>query len=572
MLKQSVLLATVLAFFACTPEKTDKIENNDNNINNSTNNGNNSTNNLNNSNNTNTNNNTIDNTNIDNTNNLNNTTVPCVQGDCEDWEVCGTDGCVLASGRCYTENNCTGDQICNASHYCEDVQALSCNFTYSTQFPAAISGVLKSGTNQHVFDYDLIEHFALDNPSIVYPEPLPSHYYEVLTQGSEPRYIVMPGYSDNMPLFDRALNWNGGQRCYEFPSGAELLTEAQAYDFYKDLVYKTLGITMSSTPNFRNVVGIRGAYPGTFTWHRNNPDFFNDTLVLMWIDSSGNKRVKEFPVNTDTGDNNYSSGSTSSLLPNRMYRYQNGTHNGNYNALTMYEYNWGWTYNTADDANANGHWDNDRNGWTGGGSSDFVRTGSGHNIHMGSVSSPLGTARVGNWSAGCQVIPGVANWTEFITNAWTGTGNQAHYYLIDARDIAKEVWGQNCTPDGSHSCPWKITSLPYSHSANTANSPNDSFNQYGCSTANESGPEYVYEVKIAQYGTISVSVTCPDGADIDVHLLVMDDRNACLTRGHTDFTFDVAPGRYLIVADSWTNSSGTALSGNYTLNVSFVAD
>ncbi|MBN2725292.1 MAG: hypothetical protein JXR95_14605 [Deltaproteobacteria bacterium] len=571
----SFFLFTSIFFLGCSPETGSN--NDDNNVT--------GTNNVS----TNNNSNTVNTTNIDNTNNVatnnttgtnntstnNTTSETCDPQDCESWEYCGVTECVLSPGRCYDSQDCTGDQLCTSQHYCETPEVLSCNFTYNTDFPAAVSGIYKNVIPEEklgIIQSDIWDFSKIPSGdgSIIYPEPLPDFYYKKLTESEEPRWIVMPGYSDNMPLFSRGSAWSG-ERCYETPVGAEMLTESEAFDLYREIVEETLGVQMTVTANFRNVVGIRGAYPGTFSWHKNNPDYFNDTIVLMWIDSTGTKHVREFPINTDTGDNNYASGSTSSLLPNRKYRYQNGVHR-EYNALTIFEYNWGWVYNTADDSNANGHWDNDRNGWISGGGADYIRTGSGHNIHMGSVSAPLGTARVGAWSAGCQVIPGMANWTEFINNAWTGSGNLVHYYLIDSRDIAREVWGLSCTPDGSHDCPWKINSLPFSHSASTGLSSHSYFDVYGCSTANESGPEYVYEVKISSYGTLSVSVDCPDGADIDIHLLVMDDPDACLTRGHTDFTFDVAPGRYLIVADSWVNSSGVEQSGSYTLNVSFTAD
>ena len=43
-------------------------------------------------------------------------------------------------------------------------------------------------------------------------------------------------------------------------------------------------------------------------------------------------------------------------------------------------------------------------------------------ITMASLDGPLGAATVDEWSAGCQVIPGMANWEQFILNAWSGEG------------------------------------------------------------------------------------------------------------------------------------------------------
>ena len=188
---------------------------------------------------------------------------------------------------------------------------------------------------------------------------------------------------------------------------------------------------------------------------------------------------------------------------------------------------------------------------------------------MGSVDAPLGTAAINNWSAGCQVIPGMANWTEFITNAWTNEGDSVNYFLVDVRDIDHRVFF-GCTPDGSHSCPYEISSFPYTHSDDTSLSPVSAFDLYNCSVADESGPEVVYFFTVDESGTLSVSVDDVEGDDIDVdvHLLDADDPDACLDRAHISFSTSIGPGRYFIVADTYV-SQGQELSGNYTLTVDF---
>ena len=59
---------------------------------------------------------------------------------------------------------------------------------------------------------------------------------------------------------------------------------------------------------------------------------------------------------------------------------------------------------------------------------------------VGSASGPLGTAAVGQWSAGCQLICGMASWTEFIRLAWTEEGNAVSYFLVDVRDIPSSAF------------------------------------------------------------------------------------------------------------------------------------
>jgi hypothetical protein len=572
---KKLLFILIIFLFSCDPQNLSKNDN------------------TNNTNNTTTNNTTTNNSNTNNAtvlNNLNNTT-SCDEG-CEDWETCSDENlCILNTGRCRNSNDCEewenciptnyceimddkcidGDDCeqwedCNEVHDCERKIPDSCNFTYESDFPNPVVGALKLGFIPD--NPENTENYVETSGAIQHDKgPLSTYkiYLKLKQKTVSVTELTMPGFNDNMPLFDRAYDWTEYPRCYETPNGPRLLFENEAYDLYKQIIETTFGTHINTSPEFRTVVGLRGAYPGTFSWNKNSPDYFNDTIVLMWVENSI-KRVKEFPVNTDTGDNYYTE--TSSLLPNRLYRYVNGTHRG-YNALAMYEWNYNWTYKTADDANANGHWDNDRNGWLNSGSTlDYIRIGSAHNIHTGERNAPLGSATVAGVSAGCQVIPGQENWAEFITHAWTGSGSIVNYYLIDVRDIDKAVWGNSpCAPNGTHECPYNINSLPYTHSGNTSTVSTSKFDKYNCSTADESGNEVVYLLKVDTHSTLSVSVDCDASVDIDIHLLAMDDNNACMERAHMDFTYNVAPGRYLIVADTFV-SGGIPLEGGYTLSVS----
>ena len=432
----------------------------------------------------------------------------------------------------------------------------SCEFTYAAEF-----GTTTSGLGEHQATGSSIP-WVLDGPVIpvAHPEPLPDStwIYSLFFSTSG---LTMPGYMDNMPTFERALEWGGETRCFETPNGARLLDEDEAWGLYMDIAELTTGVIPDTRDGIRTVVGIRGAFPGAFQWHGNAPNQFNDTLVLLWQEN-GVRSVREFPVNTDTGAVYFGYHSASSLRPNRRYTYTNGWHRS-YNAPQMYE----WGYRVADDSNGNGHWDRDRNGWRDGGAIDHERPGSAHNIHMASVDGPLGKARVENWSAGCQVIPGIDNWTEFVTQYWTDDKDITDYFLIDARDIDHRVW-TDCTPNGSHECPYEIESFPFTSSANTRTKGFTQFDQYNCSSADESGPEIVYFFTVDREGTLSVEVDSQGGSDIDIHLMDGDDPNACLERDHTDFNYNLSPGRYYIIADSWVDGS-EELSGAYTLRATF---
>ena len=412
---------------------------------------------------------------------------------------------------------------------------------------------------------------------IAHMEPLPSYYWRMapdLSQLPTPRAavsirsgiddLVMPGYGDDMPVFTRAAPWTGERRCYVLPTGARLLTEAEAHRLWVSLVEATLWLAVDEAPGQRTVVGLRGAYPGTFEWHQNAPNRFNDTLVLLWREADGTPHVREFPVNTDTGSYNFGYHSSSSLTPNRQYRYVNGWHRS-YNALRMDLPG----YPVRDDANKNGHWDSDRNGWLSGGSDDHDRNGSAHNIHMASVDGRLGEIPINRWSAGCQVIPGMENWIEFIGNAWTQTGDAVEYFLVDARDIAPSLWSPCAASNGTHDCPLEIRAFPYVHRGDTSQSIEHYAATYNCSEADEGGAEEVFVVNIRRSGTLSIAVETDDDDNIDpdIHLLMGDDRDACLARGHREVSRTVGPGRYVIVVDTWVDSAGRALAGPYRLHV-----
>jgi hypothetical protein len=443
------------------------------------------------------------------------------------------------------------------------------------------------------FDYDRTFHYArmaerpapspapweeqlpdLEFPrpqAIVHAEPEPPGLTRVRIADPDERgsggvpYIVLPTYTDNMPLFDRGKAWDTAQRCYETPRGVKMLSEAEAYALYRSIAELTTGVPMVETAGRRNVIGLRGAYPGRLTFHGNRPDRFNDTLVLLWIDTAGLRHVREFPVNTDTGAHDFGTDASSSLRPNRRYRYKNGWHRG-YNALQVDESGYG----VRDDTNHNGHWDSDRNGWLAPTDArDHDRTGAGHNIHMGSVDAPLGEAAVDRWSAGCQVIPGQANWQEFITHAWTREQDPVDYFLVDVRDIDHRVWGP-CAPDGTHACPYPIESFPFTATGDTRNVSERRFDVYNCSPANESGPEVVYFFTVDRSGTVTASVDDVPGdeVDVDVHLLDADDSRACLARSNISLSQAVGPGRYFLIVDTYV-SGGVEKSGPYRLTVRF---
>jgi hypothetical protein len=162
----------------------------------------------------------------------------------------------------------------------------------------------------------------------------------------------------------------------------------------------------------------------------------------------------------------------------------------------------------------------------------------------------------------------MANWLEFITNAWTQEGDAVSYYLVDVRDVDPRVWAP-CTPDGTHACPYPVDQLPFTAAGDTRTATSHAFDVYNCSPADESGAEIVYLLTVDRPGTVTATLVEGTAAtDVDVHLLDADDPNACLARGNLTLTQAIAPGRYYVVVDTYV-ASGVPKAGPYELTITF---
>ena len=120
-------------------------------------------------------------------------------------------------------------------------------------------------------------------------------------------------------------------------------------------------------------------------------------------------------------------------------------------------------------------------------------------------------------------------------------------------------------PPGTTTNPIVIGSLPYTDSRDTTQSASDVFDGCGAApTKDESGPEYIYKVAITQPGSLTVSVSCGPGVDIDVHLSGSFNTSDCVARNDKTFTHAVDCGTYYVIADTFKQGAGA-----YTLTVSF---
>jgi len=116
-----------------------------------------------------------------------------------------------------------------------------------------------------------------------------------------------------------------------------------------------------------------------------------------------------------------------------------------------------------------------------------------------------------------------------------------------------------------------VSDFPFSEDNSTTGAGSDRFDSYSCSpSTDESGPEVIYQVDLAEDGFLAVDLPQADmasGADIDVHILGSLDADDCFDRGHWRSGAWLPAGRYFVVADTWVSSSGTENDGDYSITL-----
>lgn len=142
----------------------------------------------------------------------------------------------------------------------------------------------------------------------------------------------------------------------------------------------------------------------------------------------------------------------------------------------------------------------------------------------------------------------------------------------DPGDLPLDVAPETQIACAGADCPIVIASFPYSDKRDTKQSTRSQFGSYSCSpNTNEGGAEYVYVFQVHEPGTIIASVEDGSGVDIDIHLLTALDAQSCLARHDRALSYNVDPGVYYLVADTYV-SSGTPQAGEYTLRAYFIPD
>lgn len=161
---------------------------------------------------------------------------------------------------------------------------------------------------------------------------------------------------------------------------------------------------------------------------------------------------------------------------------------------------------------------------------------------------------------------------DFTSNGLTGGANIRNHYAIQMLDRAWRalIKGEEAPDpviefegDGSADAPWIISSLPYTHSANTANG-HRRFTTYNCSTTSEEGPEFYYRLTLDSPKKIRAFALSSTGSvDVDIHLLRALDASQCMARGNRWVEASLSQGTYYFVVDTYTTTS----AGEYLFGI-----
>jgi hypothetical protein len=122
---------------------------------------------------------------------------------------------------------------------------------------------------------------------------------------------------------------------------------------------------------------------------------------------------------------------------------------------------------------------------------------------------------------------------------------------------------------GAHDDPFVIDALPFTHVADTRQSPHREVDVYdGCGASqDESGAEYVYRLDVTEPTRVRIFVADRGDADVDLHLLRGGTGgDACIARHDRVLVADLEAGTYYLNVDSYV-SGGVAREGEYALVV-----
>jgi hypothetical protein len=134
---------------------------------------------------------------------------------------------------------------------------------------------------------------------------------------------------------------------------------------------------------------------------------------------------------------------------------------------------------------------------------------------------------------------------------------------------APDASGPSRRGDGTLAAPIGIDALPFVDVRDTRVDGARRIDAYpGCgSTADESGPEVLYRLELAQAATVRAFVVAREGVDVDLHLLSSSaGGQACLARNDRVLVRALPAGTHWLVVDTYV-SAGVERRGEYLLAV-----
>jgi hypothetical protein len=182
----------------------------------------------------------------------------------------------------------------------------------------------------------------------------------------------------------------------------------------------------------------------------------------------------------------------------------------------------------------------------------------GDGVHLGVYSS-------GGKARGCWLTPeGLANGMNLRNLISLEALDRARRFLLDKE--APEPAAPPLAGAGTWQDPWVVDALPFVDHGDTKKSTTSVVQEYGCSTANEGGPEVVYRLTLEKATKLSVRVFDGDGVDVDIHALSGPSGASCLARNDRRVLIEAGPGDLYLSVDSFV-SQGSAQAGAYRLTV-----
>ncbi|MEO1269671.1 MAG: SGNH/GDSL hydrolase family protein, partial [Myxococcota bacterium] len=132
--------------------------------------------------------------------------------------------------------------------------------------------------------------------------------------------------------------------------------------------------------------------------------------------------------------------------------------------------------------------------------------------------------------------------------------------LAVAEELPPDREGIPIPGDGSPDAPIVIEELPFTHMADTRESPHRNLDRYsGCNAnQNESGPEILYRLQLDTEARLRFMLFDQGEVDIDLHILdASATEEGCLARNHQILQGRLPAGTYHLALDTFVSNAGT---------------